>query len=40
MTDQLLVERRDHVEVLTLNRPDRMNTISGPMLDALSTALV
>ncbi len=40
MTDQLLVERRDHVEVLTLNRPDRMNTISGPMLQALSKALV
>jgi enoyl-CoA hydratase/carnithine racemase len=40
VTDQLLVERRDHVEVLTLNRPDRMNTISGPMLDALSKALV
>ncbi|HEX4818772.1 MAG TPA: enoyl-CoA hydratase-related protein [Acidimicrobiales bacterium] len=40
MTDQLLVERRDHVEVLTLNRPDRMNTISGPMLLALSEALV
>jgi enoyl-CoA hydratase/carnithine racemase len=40
VTDQLLVERRDHVEVLTLNRPDRMNTISGPMLQALSEALV
>jgi len=34
------VERRDHVALLTLNRPDRMNTISGPMLDALSRALV
>jgi len=40
VTDQLLVERRDFVEVLTLNRPDRMNTISGPMLQALSEALV
>src|SRR5213076_2730267 len=40
VTDQLLVERRDHVEVLTLNRPDRMNTISGPMLQALSEAMV
>lgn len=40
VTDQLLVERRGHVEVLTLNRPDRMNTISGPMLAALSSALV
>lgn len=40
MTDHLLTERHDHVEVLTLNRPDRMNTISGPMLQALSSALV
>ena len=40
MTDQLLSERHDHVQVLTLNRPDRMNTISGPMLQALSKELV
>ena len=40
MTEQLLVERRDAVAVLTLNRPDRMNTISGPMLNALSKELV
>ena len=40
MTDHLLVERRDAVAVLTLNRPDRMNTISGPMLNALSKELV
>lgn len=26
--------------VITLNRPDRMNTISGPMLDELSSALL
>src|SRR4051795_2742563 len=40
MTDHLLTERRGPIAVLTLNRPDRMNTISGPMLHALSKALV
>ncbi len=29
-----------HVAVLTFNRPDRMNTISGPMLEQLSTLLL
>lgn len=38
--DELLIERRDRVALLTLNRPERMNAISGPMLDALSAALV
>ena len=37
---QLLVERRNTVEVLTLNRPDRLNAISGPMLRDLSAALL
>ncbi|MEA3055813.1 MAG: hypothetical protein QOD30_1245 [Actinomycetota bacterium] len=40
MTDHLLSERRGQIAVLTLNRPDRMNTISGPMLAALSKELV
>ena len=40
MTDHLLGERRGAVAILTLNRPDRMNTISGPMLEALSKELV
>ena len=40
MTDHLLSEQRGRIAVLTLNRPDRMNTISGPMLDALSEALI
>ena len=40
MTDHLLAERRGAIAVLTLNRPDRMNTISGPMLSALSKELV
>src|SRR5262245_45445860 len=29
-----------HVATITLNRPERMNTISGPMLDALSDRLL
>jgi enoyl-CoA hydratase/carnithine racemase len=41
MTDPaLLVERHESVEVLTLNRPDRLNAISGPMLRDLSAALL
>ncbi len=38
-TDELLVERTDHVLTITLNRPDRLNAISGPMLSALSSTL-
>jgi enoyl-CoA hydratase/carnithine racemase len=39
-TDQLLAERSENVLVLTLNRPERMNAISGPMLGTLSRLLV
>ena len=38
--DELLTERHGAVEILTFNRPDRMNTISGPMLGQLADALV
>ena len=38
-TDELLVERGDGVLTITLNRPDRLNAISGPMLGALSETL-
>ena len=38
--EQVLVERRDRVALLTLNRPDRLNAISGPMLSALSAGLL
>lgn len=38
-TDELLVERNDNILTLTLNRPERMNAISGPMLNALSEEL-
>jgi enoyl-CoA hydratase/carnithine racemase len=35
----LLVESREHVRLLTLNRPERLNAITMPMLDAFATAL-
>ncbi len=40
MTVQVLSDRRGPVSVITLNRPERMNTISGAMLDQLSSALI
>ncbi len=39
-TEQLLVEQHEHVVVLTLNRPARLNAISGPMLRELSIKMV
>ena len=36
----MLSERAGRVAVITLNRPERLNTISGKMLDQLSAALV
>jgi enoyl-CoA hydratase/carnithine racemase len=36
----LLTEKKDHIGVITLNRPERMNAISAGMLDSLSRALV
>ncbi|MBT5153003.1 MAG: enoyl-CoA hydratase/isomerase family protein, partial [Gammaproteobacteria bacterium] len=35
-TDELLVENKGRVVVITLNRPERMNAISRDMLDQLS----
>ncbi len=37
---ELLVEREGPIATLTLNRPERMNAISLPMLEALSARLV
>src|SRR5881296_2173627 len=39
MTNDLLENVKDGVAVLTLNRPDRLNAMSGPMLDTLLEAL-
>lgn len=38
-TDELLVEQANNILTITLNRPDRLNAISGPMLNALSSTL-
>src|SRR3954469_18148514 len=40
MSDEVLVDVADHVATITLNAPERMNTISGPMLDTLSSSLL
>ena len=37
---EVLYEVSDHVATITLNAPERMNTISGPMLTALSERLL
>jgi enoyl-CoA hydratase/carnithine racemase len=36
----VLIDRADHVATITLNRPDRLNAISGPMLSELSRLLI
>ncbi len=40
MTDELRYEKDGPVATLTLDRPERLNAITGPMLAALSAALV
>ena len=37
---EVLYEIEGHVAIITLNRPERMNTISHPMLDALTECFV
>jgi len=37
---EVLYAVADHIATITLNRPERMNTISGPMLNQLSQALL
>jgi enoyl-CoA hydratase/carnithine racemase len=39
-TAEVLYAVADHIATITLNRPERMNTISGPMLNQLSQALL
>ena len=36
----VLVEKKDYIGTITLNRPERMNTISGQMLAMFSEALI
>ena len=38
-SDDLRVETRDGVAVLTMNRPERLNALSRPMIDGAITAL-
>ena len=40
MAQEVKSERIGRVAVITLDAPERMNTISGPMLDQLSDALI
>jgi len=40
VSDEVLYNVKDHVATITLNAPERMNTISGEMLAALSQSLV
>ena len=35
MTEDLLERTEGRVAILTMNRPDRLNAMSGPMLDAM-----
>jgi enoyl-CoA hydratase/carnithine racemase len=37
---EVLYEVSEHIATLTLNRPERMNTISGPMLNQLTELLL
>ncbi len=37
---QVLSEKKDHIGTLTLNRPERLNAITAPMLEAFSESLV
>ena len=38
--DEVLYAVSEHIATLTLNRPDRMNTISGPMLSQLAQLML
>ncbi|SAK87503.1 short chain enoyl-CoA hydratase [Caballeronia hypogeia] len=38
--DTLIVERREHVAEIVLNRPEQRNALNGPMCDALRAAAI
>jgi enoyl-CoA hydratase/carnithine racemase len=39
-SNEVLYDVTDHIAVITLNAPERMNTISGPMLNDLTRLLI
>jgi 2-(1,2-epoxy-1,2-dihydrophenyl)acetyl-CoA isomerase len=39
MTDPVLVDDRDGVRTLTMNRPEKLNALSTGLVEALSAAL-
>ncbi len=39
MSDEVLFESADRIAVVTLNRPDKLNAIDGPLLDGVDAAL-
>ena len=39
-SSEVLYDVADHIAVITLNAPERMNTISGPMLNNLTRLLI
>jgi enoyl-CoA hydratase len=39
VSDEVLVERRDRIMVITLNRPEAMNAINAALADGLLAAL-
>jgi enoyl-CoA hydratase/carnithine racemase len=39
-SNEVLYDVADHIAVITLNAPERMNTISGPMLNDLTRLLI
>jgi 2-(1,2-epoxy-1,2-dihydrophenyl)acetyl-CoA isomerase len=38
-TDELVYEVKDKIATITLNRPDKMNAFTGPMIDAWAGSL-
>lgn len=40
MSDEVLYEIQEHTATITFNRPDKQNTISGPMLNKLTELLL
>jgi len=39
-TEEVLFDIRDHIATITINRPEVQNTISGPMLNAVTQRLI